>query len=120
MQFDTLRHIRSTYSKVYQSSPAGVYEAALFAQGTGCIRSIACPTQSDWMLNALRGMEMMMGFDSQVDHAILAEAMLEVLRQIQADAEAAETVEEEISCGRLEPSFALVQVVASEVMKVSI
>ena len=35
VQFDTLRHIWSTYSKVYESSPVGVYEAASFAQGIG-------------------------------------------------------------------------------------
>ena len=64
VQFDTLRHIRSTYSKVYQLSPTGVYEAASFAQGTGRISPTACPTQSEWMLDALRCMEMMMGFDS--------------------------------------------------------
>ena len=95
VQFDTLRHIRSTYSKVYQSSPAGVYEAVSFAQDTGRVRPTACPTQSKWVLDALRGMEMMMCFDSQVDHAILAEAMLDGLRRIQADAEAVETMEEE-------------------------
>ena len=46
VQFDTLRHIWSTYLKVYQSSPAGVYEAASFAQGTGRVCPTACSTQS--------------------------------------------------------------------------
>ena len=41
------------------------------------------------MLDALRGVELMIVFDSQVDHNTLAKAMLDVLRMIQEDTEAA-------------------------------
>ena len=47
VQFDTLRHGRSTYTKTYQSSPRGILEGGAFAQGTGRIRPTSCPTQSE-------------------------------------------------------------------------
>ena len=57
VQFSTLRRLRATYTKNWESSPMGVSEGASFAKGLGRIRPTSCPSQSKWFYNFLRGME---------------------------------------------------------------
>ncbi len=57
VQFSTLRRLRLTYTKNWESSPRGVAKGALFAKGQGRIRPTLRPSQSEWFYNFLRGME---------------------------------------------------------------
>jgi hypothetical protein len=57
VQFSTLRRLRGTYTKNWESSPMGVSKGASFAKGLGRIRPTSCPSQSKWFYNFLRGME---------------------------------------------------------------
>ena len=95
VQFDCLRKLRSTYTKNWESSPAGVAEGSAFSMGTGRIRPTSCPTQSEWFSDFLRGCENRMGFDTQADHGVSMKALVTLLDYIKTDAENAETVEEE-------------------------
>ena len=45
VQAETLRQLRSTYTKNWESSPLGVAESAAFAKGMGRIRPTKCPAQ---------------------------------------------------------------------------
>jgi hypothetical protein len=47
VQFLTLRRLRGTHSKSWESSPLGVAEGASFAKGLGRIRPTSCPSQSE-------------------------------------------------------------------------
>ena len=47
VQFDTIRKLRSTFAKVFKSSPAGANEGSLFAKGTGKVWPPSCPSQSE-------------------------------------------------------------------------
>ncbi len=60
VQFSTLRHLRATYTKNWESSPMGVSKGASFAKGLGRNRPTTCPSQSEWFYNFLRGMEYLM------------------------------------------------------------
>ena len=51
VQAETLRKLRSTYTKNWDSSPHGVGEGASFAKGSGRVRPTRCPTQSEWFHN---------------------------------------------------------------------
>jgi hypothetical protein len=53
VQFATLRKMRSTYTKNWESSPAGVKEGAVFANGKYRVRQTTCPAQSEWFYNFL-------------------------------------------------------------------
>ena len=47
VQFETIRRLRSTYTKVFESSPAGASKGSSFARGTGRVRPTSCPSQSE-------------------------------------------------------------------------
>ena len=87
VQFDTIRKERSTISKVYASSPKGIGEVSSFAKGAGRVRPTSCPTQSEWLQDALRGCEYRMGFESCADHGVSIEAIVQMLEYIKEDAE---------------------------------
>ena len=53
VQFATLRHLRSTHTKSWESSPLGVAEGASFAKGLGRIRPTSCASQSEWFYDFL-------------------------------------------------------------------
>ena len=87
IQFDTMRGVRSPYSKAYESSPRGVAEGSTFAKGTGRVRPTACPGQSEFMQDFLRGAEYRMGFDSEADHGVRMAAIVRTLELIREDAD---------------------------------
>lgn len=95
VQYDSVRTLRSAATKNYDSSPLGVGEGASFARGMARVRPTSCPTQSEWMLDFLRGMENRMGYDSTADHAVSMEAIDLALEYIKEDAEETDDVEEE-------------------------
>jgi len=93
VQFDTLRHERSTATKIYESSPKGMLEGYAFAKGTGKIRPTSCNLQSEWFGDFLRGLEYRMGAESRANRAISMKAMVEVLERIKRDADYEEDVD---------------------------
>ncbi len=48
VQFSTIRKLRATYTKNWESLPAGVLEGASFAKRVGGVRPTSCPSQSEW------------------------------------------------------------------------
>ena len=90
VQFATLRKLRATYTKNWESSPAGVKEGASFAKGAGRIRPTSCPAQSEWFYDFLRGMEYRMGCQSEPNHGLLMGAIVHLLEILSVDAQEAE------------------------------
>ena len=90
VQFATLRHLRSTHTKSWESSPLGVAEGASFAKGLGRIRPTSCASQSEWFYDFLRGMEYRMGSQAQPNHGLLMGAIVCLLELISQDASEAE------------------------------
>ena len=95
VQAETLRQMRATYTKSWDSSPAGVAERATFGKGAGRVRPTACPTQSEWFTDFWRGLEKRMGHKSMANHAIPMKAMVTLIGLIKSDAEAASTLEDQ-------------------------
>lgn len=92
IQFDAMRKVRSTYSKNYESSPMGVEEGFCFSKGTGRVRPSGCPTQSEWMQDFLHGAESRMGFETEADHGVGINAIVQQLDYVKRDAEASASV----------------------------
>ena len=86
VQFTTLRRLRSTYTKNWESSPRGVSEGSAFSRGTGRVCPTSCPSQSEWFYDFLRGMEYRMGCQSQPNHGLLIAAIIRLLDLINEDA----------------------------------
>ena len=91
VQAETLRQLRSTFSKNWASSPRGITEAASFGKGAGRVRPTACPSQSEWYQDFWRGLEARMGFKSRANHPLSMAAMVEAIKYVKSDALAAET-----------------------------
>jgi hypothetical protein len=90
VQYATLRKMRGTYTKNWESSPAGIREGAAFANGNYRVRQTSCPAQSEWFHDFSRGLEYRMGCQSDPDHGLIIGAIVHVLALIKADAEEAE------------------------------
>ena len=86
MQFNTIRKSRSTFAKVFKSSPAGAREGSSFARGTGRVCPTSCPSQSERMQDVLGGMEYRTGYDTQANHAVPMETLVTLLDHIKKDA----------------------------------
>ena len=90
VQYATLRKMRATYTKNWESSPAGIREGAAFANGKYRVRQTSCPAQSEWFYDFSRGLEYRMGCQSDPDHGLVIGAIVHLLALIKADAEEAE------------------------------
>ena len=90
VQFSTLRKLRGTHTKNWESSPIGVAEGASFAKGLGRIRPMPCPSHSGWFYNMLRGMEYRMGCQAQPNHGLLIGVIVYLLDLVSEDAQVAE------------------------------
>ena len=88
IQFDTMRTVRSTATKVYESSPRGVAEGSSFTKGTSRVRPTSCPSQSEFFSDFLRGAEYRMGYETAANHGVNMKALVAVLDFIKADIEA--------------------------------
>ncbi len=86
VQFSTLRRLRETHTKNWESSPLGVAEGASFAKGIGRIRPTSCPSQSKWFCDMLQGMEYRMGCQAQPNHGLLIGAIVYLLDLMSEDA----------------------------------
>ena len=84
--YSTMRKLRGTNTKNYDSSPVGISEGASFARGTGRVRPTSCPSQSEWMQDFLRGAENRMGHETMADHAVPISVIVEALKLVEVDA----------------------------------
>ena len=94
IQAETLRQLRSTFTKNWESSPKGVAESASFGSGQGRVRPTSCPAQSEWYQDFWRGVEKRMGHKSLANHALEMAAMVKCIELIKADASTAESEED--------------------------
>ena len=101
VQFATLRKLRETSTKNWESSPSGVSEGASFAKGAGRIRPTSCPAQSEWFYDFLRGMEYQMGCQSEPNHGLLIGATVHLLDILTVDAQEAEESGLEVEANEL-------------------
>jgi hypothetical protein len=86
VQFNTLRQIRSTATKNYDSSPQGVLEGNCFSRGTGKVRITECPSQSEFFGDFLNGLEYRMGVTSKANLPVSIRVIVELLKRVQDDA----------------------------------
>ena len=84
IQFDILRKLRLTFTKVYEYSPAGIGEGSSFAKGTGWVCPTFCHNQSEWMQYMLRGTEYQVGYDTKVDHGVPIDVVVQLLEMVKA------------------------------------
>jgi len=101
VQFDTIRKLRSSYTKMWESSPRGVLEGASFAKGTGRVRPTECPAQSDWFRDFSSGCEYRMGYETMADHGVPIMAIVDVLIYIRRDADNAEFLDDQMEANEL-------------------
>ena len=90
VQFSTLQKLRGTYTKNWESSPAGVMEGASFAKGAGWICPTSCPAQSKYFHDFLQGMEYWMGCQSKPNHRLLIGAIVHLKMILSVNAQEAE------------------------------
>ena len=95
VQFATLRKLRGTYTKNYESSPTGVKEGEAFANGKYRVRQTSCPAQSEWYHVFSRGLEYRMGCQSDPNHGLLVGVIVHMLKLIKSNV--AEAKEEGLS-----------------------
>ena len=86
IQFDTMRKLRSTYTRGYDSSPQGVLEVSSFSQGSSKVRSTSSPAQSVWFSDFLIGAQDRMGYNTQAQLSLPIKVVVHMLDLIKADA----------------------------------
>jgi hypothetical protein len=86
IQFDTMQETRSTYTKMWESSPVGIAEGSSFSGNASKIRFTSCPSQSVWFDDFLLGAEDRMGYNTQKQKYLPIPVVVEQLRLIKRDA----------------------------------
>jgi hypothetical protein len=86
IQFDTMQETRSTYTKMWESSPTGIAEGSSFSGNASKIRFTSCPSQSVWFGDFLLGAEDRMGYDMRKQKYLPIPVVVEQLRLIKRDA----------------------------------
>lgn len=86
IQFDTMRDLRSTFTRLWSSSPQGITEGASFSGNANKIRFTSCPSQSEWFGDFLLGSEDRMGYDTKKQLYLPIPVILEMLHLIKEDA----------------------------------
>ena len=61
----SMRDVRKTYTKTYDSLPQGASEGSSFSGNASKVRFTNCPTQSVWFSDFLLGAEDRMGYDTK-------------------------------------------------------
>jgi hypothetical protein len=95
VQYDTLRQVRATATKNYDSSPQGVLEQTCFSQGAGRVRLTECETQSEFFSDFSKGCEYRMGSDSKANLPLSIRVICELLKRIKGDVDAIQDVEDQ-------------------------
>lgn len=86
LQWDTLRKMRGTSTKVRESSAIGVQEMSSFSAGINKVRLTKCPTQSEAFSLFTSGIERRMGVESKADKALHVSVILRLLENIEEEA----------------------------------
>ena len=86
IQFDTMRQMRSTYTRLWSSSPRGIGEGSAFSGNAAKFRLTSCPSQSEWFGDFLLGAEDRMGYDTKKQLYLNINVIVEQLRLIKRDA----------------------------------
>ncbi len=94
VQYETLRQIRSTATRNYDSSPLGISEMICFSSGKGKVRPTRCPTQSEFFTNFSKGCEYRMGSESKANKSLSIRVIVELLKRVICDIEATDSVRE--------------------------
>jgi hypothetical protein len=87
IQYDTMRKGRSTFTKLWESSPQGVVEGSTFSGTTARVRLTSCRTQSAWYLDFSLGAQDRMGYETNNQLAVPIDAVVRQLELIEADIE---------------------------------
>lgn len=93
IQFDTMRKLRSTFSRSWDSSPVGITEGAAFSKGTGKVRLTSCASQSQWFSDFLLGAQDRMGYDTKKQLPLSIRAIVKLLELVKLDADDKEAEE---------------------------
>ena len=86
IQYDTMRGLRSTFTKCYDSSIKGIMEGNSFAKGTGQIRPTSCGTQSVFLADFLIGSQDRMGYDTNNQMGLPIKLVVLMLTLVKQDA----------------------------------
>jgi hypothetical protein len=85
IQYNTMRKGRSTFTKLWESSPQGVIEGSTFSGTTARVRLTSCRTQSTWYYDFTLGAQDRMGFQTNNQLALPIDAVIRQLELIDAD-----------------------------------
>ena len=91
IQFDSMRQLRATFTKMWSSSPRAIAEGASFSGNAAKVRFTSCPSQSEWFGDFLVGAEDRMGYDTRKQVYLPIGAIVEQLRRVRRDAEEGST-----------------------------
>ena len=91
IQFDTMRQLRSTFTKMWSSSPRAIDEGASFSGNAAKVRFTSCPSQSEWFGDFLIGAEDRMGYDTKKQLYLPIAAVIDQLNRVKRDATDATT-----------------------------
>ena len=85
VQYSSLRQIRSTATRNYDSSPKGIVEVACFSAGKGRVRPTSCPSQSEFFSLFGKGCEYRMGSESKSNKEVSIRVIVELLERVKRD-----------------------------------
>ena len=87
IQFESMRRVRSTFTKSWESSAQGIQEGSAFASGFGKANLTTCPTQQEWFGQFLRGAEIRMGYATKANRSLTTPTVVRLLEIIRREAE---------------------------------
>ena len=85
VQYSSLRQVRSTATRNYDSSPKGMAEVACFSAGKGRVRPTKCPSQSEFFSLFGKGCEYRMGYESKANKETSIRVIVELLERVKRD-----------------------------------
>ena len=86
-QWDAVRKSRSTFTRLWQTSPGGIDEGFSFGSGWSKSTFTSCPSQSDWFSLFAIGAETRIGFASEANKPLHIKVVLRLLELIKEEAE---------------------------------
>ena len=110
IQYESLRKMRGTSTKLYQSSPRGVASAISIGTGLKKMSMSECPTQSDWYSLFNTGIATRMGSESCADKPLPMTVIVRLLELIESEADGHPR---RIAFGMLKVGAAIVMAVCS-------
>jgi hypothetical protein len=87
IQFESMRRVRSTFTKSWESSAQCIQEGSAFASGFGKATLTTCPTRQEWFGQFLRGAEIKMGYATKANRSLTTPTVVRLLEIIRQEAE---------------------------------